>query len=100
MEPVAQVTPKKSRRLLWIGVAALVALLIVAGIVAAFVIGNPTKKETAVSPSPSPAVQVATKEEVKQNLQVLDDSLKQANQDQATAKSAIQDAKQQVKLSE
>ena len=99
MEPVAQVTPKKSRRLLWIAIAVVIVIVVVGGIVAAFMIGKPTEKVTS-SPSPSPEAKVATKEEVQQNLQVLDESLKQADQDQATAKSAIQDAKQQVKLSE
>ena len=93
-------TPKKSHHLLWFGIGAVILLVVIIAGLSLLVAGN-TKKETAASPSPSapPAVKVATKEDVQKNLSTLNESMKQAQLDQAAAKTAIGDAKTQVKVS-
>jgi flagellar basal body-associated protein FliL len=98
MDPVSAPAPKKSRRLLWIGVAAVVVVLIVA-LVAYLVIGN-SKKDVATeaSPSPTPEATVATKDEVKQDLAVLDATIKQASTDHTAAKAALKDQSSQIKV--
>lgn len=98
MDPMSAPAPKKSRRLLWIGVAVVVVLL-VATLVAYLVIGN-SKEEVATNPSPSssPEATVATNDEVKQDLSLLDAAAKQAAADQAAAKAALKDGSNQIKV--
>lgn len=97
MEPTETSVPPKSRHLLWIGLAVVLTLLI-AAVVVYFIVGNAKQEVATVAPSPSPEVTVATSDEVRQNLEALDATIKQATADQATAKTALKDGTNQVKI--
>jgi flagellar basal body-associated protein FliL len=92
-------TQKPSRRLLWIGIIAVVVVIAVIAAVS-FMMMNTTKEQagTTASPAASTEPTVATKEEVTQNLETLNSSIEQASKDQAAAKSAIKDSASQVKV--
>lgn len=94
--------PKKSRRALWIILAVFVVILLAAGAAYALIAMNnkPKTQETASSPSPKPQVTLATKEQVSENLSSLSDSVKQMSADQAAAKAAMTDAKNQIKAND
>ena len=87
--------PLKSRRNLLIGLAAAAGLVVIISLVAYAIFGS-TKRE---NPAPdSESGQVATKDEVKKNLNDIEASLKKATADQNAAKAAQKDDKQ-VKVS-
>ncbi len=88
--------PPSSSRLLFVGLAAVVGLIVVIG-VAAFVIFGSSKKETPEN-SATASEQVASKDEVEQNLNDLSSTIKQASKDQAAAKAALKDGSSQVKV--
>lgn len=100
MYPTEPEVPKKSRRLLWIGItiAAITAFVVIATVV----VFNNSKKEEAVSSNSTSAetqdAAIATNEDVKQNLSELDATLKQATTDQAAAKAALKDGTNQIKV--
>lgn len=97
MEPLES-EQKPSRRLLWVGIALVVAVVAIIGAVSYLMVAN-TKKDTGtISSSPSPSQTVASKEEVSQNLSTLNDSLKQATKDQDAAKAAIKESANQPKI--
>ena len=95
-----QTESKPSRRLIWIGIAVFVVIAIIA-IVTTVVLMNASQEESMTSSTATtePAVEtVATKEEVEENLDVLDQRITQAAEDQATAKAALKDGTNQVKI--
>jgi type II secretory pathway component PulM len=85
-----------SRRLLLLGLAAVVGLILVIAVVA-FVLFGSTKKEDNANNANS-GKQVATQEEVQQDLKELNASIQQAVKDHAAAKAAIKDSEKQVKV--
>lgn len=89
--------PKKSRRLLWVGLGAAVLTVLVV-VVVALALNGSKKQETATTNEAAQVASVATNEDVKQNLAVLDATLKQAGTDQAAAKAALKDGTSQIKV--
>lgn len=89
-----------SKRPLIVGIAVAVTILVVAIVVTVLVLNGTKKTEMAsqATPTPSAAPTVATNEDVKQSLTVLDETIKQAATDQATAKSALKDGTNQIKV--
>ncbi|MFZ2544574.1 MAG: hypothetical protein WAW80_01220 [Candidatus Saccharimonadales bacterium] len=96
IESMGSSTQKPSRRLLWVGVAVVVAVISSIAVVS-YLLVTSTKKETAVTQT-SVTPTVATKEQVIQNLATLDSSIKQAAIDQAAVKDAIKVSENQPKL--
>lgn len=94
--------PQKSRRPLLLVIAAVVVIVLAAGgaYVAFTMMNKPEVKQTVASPSPTPQVTLATKEQVSENLSTLSDSVKQMAADQAAAKAAMNDAKAQIKAND
>lgn len=84
-----------SNRLLWAIVGFAVIVLLVAVITALSMMGV---KKDAATPLPSEAPRVATKDKVRQNIALFDASMKQATLDQAAAKTALADSKNQIKV--
>lgn len=89
--------PKKSRRLLWIGIGAIVLTILVV-VVIALVLNGSKKEEVASTKEAEQTATVASNEDVKQNLAVLDATIKQANTDQSAAKAALKDGTNQIKV--
>lgn len=93
-------TATKSNRKLLTVLAIVVVLVVVAAVAVYALLGSSgSKSKTASTASTGqPFPRVATKDQVKQNLTDLNDSLKQATTDQAAAKTALQESQTQVKV--
>lgn len=91
-------TPSSSRRLLLVGLGAVVLLIIAVAVVAFALFGTTKHENNATTTTGSKGSTVATKDQVKQNLSDVNDSIKQAAADQAAAKAALQDSSNQVKV--
>lgn len=90
-------TSHSSRRLLLVGLAAVVGLILVIA-VAAFVLVGTTKKAAPKTAASQQPVHVATKADVNQSLSNLNSTIKQASADQAAAKAAIAAGENQVQV--
>ncbi len=89
-------TQKPSSRTVWIiAVAAVVALLLIVGVVAMLAARQPADQTTLPAASDQSA---STKSDIKQNLSDLDKSIKQAAKDQTAAKAALKSSKTQTKV--
>ncbi|MDB5176521.1 MAG: hypothetical protein JWN75_189 [Candidatus Saccharibacteria bacterium] len=88
---------KPSRRLLWVGIAGVVLLIIVIITVAFILVGSTTKPAAVSTVAPSEET-VASRDKVKQNIATLDASVKQAAADQAAAKAALKANEKQIKI--
>ena len=86
-----------SRRLILIGVAVAVVVIVVMVVVSLTMLGT-VKKETKTAVDKPVAVSVASKNDVDQSLAKLDATIKQAAADQASAKSAINEGTNQIKV--
>lgn len=92
-----QQTQHSSHRLLLVGIAAVVGLIIIISAVAFLLVGS-TKRSTDSVNNTESKTRVATHEDVKKDLAELDDSLEQFAVDQAAAKTVLQDGQNQVKV--
>lgn len=92
-----QQTQRSSHRLLLVGIAAVVGLIIIISAVAFLLVGSTKRSTDSVNNTESKA-RVATHEDVKKDLAELDDSLEQFAVDQAAAKTVLQDGQNQVKV--
>lgn len=90
-------TPTSSRRMLVVGIVAIMALIVVIAVVATLLFGT-ARQETTMSNATNGSSDIATKEAVKENLNDLDATIKQAAKDQAAAKSAQKDGDKQIKV--
>lgn len=90
-------TPTSSRRMLIVGIVAIMALIAVIAIVAVLLFGT-ARQETTTSTVTNGSEGIATKEAVKENLNDLDATIKQAAKDQAAAKAAQKDGDNQIKV--
>jgi flagellar basal body-associated protein FliL len=88
---------KTSRRMLYVGLVAVV-VVIIAVIIGALAMLGTSKKEVATSTNTAVAPQIASKDDVKQSLAQLDTTMKQAATDPAAAKAAIKDGTNQIKV--
>lgn len=90
---------KKSYKLAWIAGASLVVLFVIVGVAFAIISRSNDTGKTATSTTTATASStVATKEGVKKKLDNLNTSIKQAATDQASAKAALGDNKNQIKV--
>lgn len=89
--------PKKSRRLLWIGIAAAVVVLLV--VVVAIIALSAPQKDTS-STATEQAQPTATNDEVKQDMALLDAAIKQSDTDRAEARAALQSDSTRTKVSD
>lgn len=89
-------TPTSSRRMLAVGIVAIMALIVVIAIVSTLLFGT-TRQETNNAATES-TDSIATKEAVKENLNDLDATIKQAAKDQAATKAAQKDGDSQIKV--
>jgi flagellar basal body-associated protein FliL len=88
-------TPRSSRRLLFVGLGAVIALIILIAVVA-FALAGGTKQESNTPPASSD--NVTSTETAKQNLTDVESSIKQAQTDQAAAKAALKEGDKQIKV--
>lgn len=98
MQDTSNVPEQQSKRLLWVGIAAVIVLVaIIVGI--SFMMASMSRQDeqTAKTASPS-ASTVASKQEITENLSTLDASVKQATKDQTAAKEAIKASQNQTKI--
>ncbi len=94
-----QQSEKKSYRLVWIAVASLIVFFVVFGIALLLVAqSNKGQQATSTNNKETSASQVATKDDMTKNIDTLSGSLKQAASDQAAAKAALADNKNQIKV--
>lgn len=93
-------TSKRSKRPLIIIGGAVVALIIVAIAVASALSGPARNQQTATTVKNEDGTTVATKEQVQKNLDDLDSSVKQAQQDQQAAKTSLTNNDKQIKVNE
>lgn len=92
----SNVPEQPSKRLLWVGIGAVILLVaVIVGI--SFMMASTSKKDEAKSISPTPP-QVATKQEITENLSTLNESVKQAAKDQTAAKEAVKASTAQTKV--
>lgn len=91
---------KKSYKLVWIAGASLATFVIILGATFALVSQTAKKEDakTATTTTTSSDQTVASKDEVKKSLENVSSTLKQAATDQAAAKAALGDSKNQVKV--
>lgn len=90
-------TSKKRKTLIIVGIV--ITFCVVVGLVAYALATSSTKSESASTTKPSaPWPRTATKNEINQNLSDLKASLKQAQTDSESAKSALNDSNKQIKV--
>jgi flagellar basal body-associated protein FliL len=90
---------KKSYRMVWIAAASLGVFMVVLGGAIYLVMQTSPKKEVATqSPATSTDSAIASKEQVKKDIDDATARLKQAAADQAAVKAAIGDNKNQIKV--
>lgn len=102
MDPFEAQQTHKSKRKLWsvLGLSVLLILPVIAG-VAYYLLMNNSEQEAATTDSAAvqkQKVMVASKAEIAENISTLNTTLSQASADQATAKAALKDATDQVKV--
>ena len=93
-----QTQQQPSRNRLWIIVGIAVFILVMLGAIFYFVFGTVKPESTSTTATTTTTVTTATKEDVQKNLSEARETLKQATTDQAAAKAAMDDSKNQVKV--
>jgi len=90
--------PTKSKRLMWVGIAGAIVLLVII-IVAIFAIAAP-REDTSAPVADAQAEAPASNDEVKQDMAVLEAAIKQSDADKADAKAALQSDSTRIKVSD
>lgn len=91
-------TQRSSRRTLLIGLGAAVGLIMLIALVA-FVVFNSTRRDDSPSTTKdATSSQVATKDELNDNLDELNDKIKETKTNQDAARAALNDGEKQVKV--
>jgi flagellar basal body-associated protein FliL len=90
-------TPHSPRRNLFIGLGAAIGLIIVIALVTFAIFGS-SRRDDSINTDTQTAKPVATKDEVKKNLDTLDASMQKAKTDLEAANAALKDDKNQVKV--
>lgn len=88
--PVNPEQDNPQRRMLWIGIAIIILLIVIVAAVA-YALMSATKEGTIANTSPTSSSNesVVTKDDIKQDVEALDASLKQAKLDQEAMRAAL-----------
>ncbi|MDB5184032.1 MAG: hypothetical protein JWO07_713 [Candidatus Saccharibacteria bacterium] len=87
-----------SRRMLYIGIAVVIAVVVAIIVVAIAMLGTTKNQTASTTTTPAASKVVASKDDVNQSLAQLDATMKQATADQAVAKAALKDSTNQIKV--